>query len=141
MEYFLGSMITLLVMFITTRMVLPHTFQNSKTTIRYSQSHIFEIMRPLLPPPNSIERPKKRTQSSNYADRTNIRVVVIDSLAYWVKDNIFYVADMDGMDIQKDTARVVDTMNMDKVQLDKMLFIMDQLRDGKENDSGSSGNK
>jgi hypothetical protein len=29
---------------------------------------------------------------------------------------------------------------MDRVQLDKMLFIMDQLRDGKKDDSGSSGN-
>jgi hypothetical protein len=30
---------------------------------------------------------------------------------------------------------------MDKVQLDKMLFIMDQLRDGKQNDSGDSRNQ
>jgi hypothetical protein len=30
---------------------------------------------------------------------------------------------------------------MDKVQLDKMLFIMDQLRDGKKNDSGDSRNQ
>jgi hypothetical protein len=29
---------------------------------------------------------------------------------------------------------------MDKVQLDKMLFIMDRLRDGKNDDSGSTGN-
>jgi hypothetical protein len=32
-------------------------------------------------------------------------------------------------------------MGMDKVQFDKMLFIIDQLRDGKDNDSSSSGDK
>jgi hypothetical protein len=42
--------------------------------------------------------------------------------------------------VDKETTRRVDTMGMDKVELDKMLFIMDQLRDGKINDSGSSGN-
>ena len=53
---------------------------------------------------------------------------------------MFYMADIFQNDIQKDTARVVDTIGMDKVQLDKMLFIMDQLREGKNNDSGSTGN-
>jgi hypothetical protein len=30
---------------------------------------------------------------------------------------------------------------MDSVELDKMLFIMDRLREGLDNDSGSTGNK
>ena len=33
-------------------------------------------------------------------------------------------------DIDKDNAQVVDTMGMSKVELDKMLFIIDQLRKG-----------
>ena len=141
MEYFLGSVITLLAMFITTRLILPRSKQNIPSPFRYRQSHIFEIVKPLLPLIDFIERPKARRQSSEHVDKVNIRVIIVDSLAYWVKDNIFYVADIDGMEIQKDTARVVDTIHMDKVQLDKMLFIMDQLRDGKDNDSGSSRNK
>lgn len=60
--------------------------------------------------------------------------------AYWIKDNAFYEADLDGKNIDKESARIVDTMQMDKVQLDKMLFIMDQLRDGKSDDSGNPGN-
>jgi hypothetical protein len=47
---------------------------------------------------------------------------------------------MDGQHINKESTRRVDTMAMDKVELDKMLFIMDQLRDRNINDSGSSGN-
>jgi hypothetical protein len=45
---------------------------------------------------------------------------------------------MNGTEIDGANATLVDTMGMDKVQLDKMLFIMDQLRDGNKNDSGDS---
>ena len=42
--------------------------------------------------------------------------------------------------ISKDSAIQVDTIHMDKVQLDKMLFIMDRLREGINDDSRGSGN-
>jgi hypothetical protein len=41
--------------------------------------------------------------------------------------------------INKEAAEQVDTMGMDKVQLDKMLFIMDKLREGINDDSRGSG--
>ncbi len=141
MEYFLGSAITMLAMFFTTRFVFPRTKKYRTSRFRYSQTQIFETVKPLLPLLDFVEKPRVKRQSTNHVDKVNIRVIIVDSLAYWVKDNTFYVADIDGMEIQKDTARIVDTIHMDKVQLDKMLFIMDQLRDGKDNDSGSSGNK
>ena len=47
---------------------------------------------------------------------------------------------MDGNDIDNESARLVDTMSMNKVQLDKMLFIMDQLKEGDSNDSSGTGN-
>ncbi len=81
------------------------------------------------------------TQSSKHDEKVNIRVVILDNKAYFVKDGGFYCADVDGDSIDKQSATVVDTMGMDKVQLDKMLFIMDQLRDGKKNDSGDSRNQ
>jgi len=119
----------------------PEKYTKRVSNFRYSQSQIFETVKPLLPLLDFVEKPRIKRQSSVHVDKVNIRVIIMDNLAYWVKDNIFYVADMDGMDIQKDTARIVDTIHMDKVQLDKMLFIMDQLRDGKDDDSGSSRNK
>ena len=64
----------------------------------------------------------------------------MDDQAYWVKDNVFYTADMDEGDVNKNTTREVDTMTMNKVQLDKMMFIMDRLREGTFNDSGGTGN-
>jgi len=62
----------------------------------------------------------------------------MDNNAYWIKDNVFYMADMssDGM-VDKDTTRIVDTMAMNKVQLDKMMFIIDRLREDTYDSGGS----
>ena len=80
----------------------------------------------------------KTSQSSELEAKTNIRVIIVDGQAYWIKDNSFFVADLEGKNVDGSTARVVDTIHMDKVQLDKMLFIMDKLREGIEDDSRSS---
>jgi hypothetical protein len=81
---------------------------------------------------------KVRTQSRIHYDKTNIKVIIFDNDAYWIKDNIFYKAPLVNQLIDKEAAEQVDTIHMDKVQLDKMLFIMDKLREGIEDDSRSS---
>jgi hypothetical protein len=139
MEYFLGSAITMIAMFITTRLILPRKLNAKVNNFRYSQSHIHTLIMPLIPDIKSYKK-KMITQSSKHDERVNIKVVIFDNKAYFVKDGSFYSADMDGNFIDRQTATVVDTIGMDKVQLDKMLFIMDQLRDGKKNDSGDSRN-
>jgi hypothetical protein len=139
MEYFLGSVLTLIAMFITTRLVSSEKNLVKSNPFRYSQSHIHEVVSPLLPDLRDYRKPIKR-QSSNQEEKTNIKVVIFDNKAYFVKDGTFYCAEMHGTEIDGANASLVDTMGMDRVQLDKMLFIMDQLRDGKKDDSGSSGN-
>jgi len=139
MEYFLGSAITMIAMFITTRLILPRTLKTKTGNFRYSQSHIHTLVMPLLPDIRSYKK-KMITQSSKHDEKINIKVVIFDKKAYFVKDGSFYCADVDGDSIDKHSATLVDTIGMDKVQLDKMLFIMDQLRDGKKNDSGDSRN-
>jgi hypothetical protein len=139
MEYFLGSAITMIAMFVTTRLVSSASANKKNDSIRYSQSHIHMLVLPLLP---EIRQYKKNviTQSSRHEERKNIKVVIFDNKAYFVKDGTFYCAEMHGTEIDGANATLVDTMGMDKVQLDKMLFIMDQLREGKKNDSGDSRN-
>lgn len=80
----------------------------------------------------------KKTQSKMHHDKTNVKVIILDNQAYWIKDNIFYRAPLVDQLIDKDSAEEVDTINMDKVQLDKMLFIMDKLREGINDDSRGS---
>jgi hypothetical protein len=84
---------------------------------------------------------KNSTQSKKHYDKTNVKVIILDNQAYWIKDNIFYKAPINGQSIDKESAEEVDTINMDRVQLDKMLFIMDKLREGINDDSRGSGDE
>jgi hypothetical protein len=70
-----------------------------------------------------------------------IRVIVIGQEAYWVSDNIFYVANAIGGEVESTSARPVDVENMSKNDMEKMLMILDNLQNGNKNDSGSAGNK
>ena len=106
---------------------------------KYSQSTIHHIVSPFINQ-NNLIKPQKVTQTRKHYDKTNLRVIIVEDEAFWIKDNIFYTARMTNEGVDKETTSVVNTMNMDKVQLDKMLFIIDQLRDGKKDDSGSAGN-
>ena len=89
---------------------------------------------------NSSRRLKVKSQSQIQHDKTNIKVIIVDNSAYWIKDNIFYRAPLINQLIDKESAEQVDTIHMDRVQLDKMLFIMDRLREGINDDSRGSGN-
>lgn len=132
MEYFLGSLITLIVLF-----SIAKIFYNSnnpviyKNSFRYSQSHIHSIVSPFLAIV-PLQREEKEKQSKKHFDKTNVRVIILDGEAFWVKDNVFYTAQIGPEGIDSSTTTVVDTIGMDKVQLDKMLHIMDQLNDGKK---------
>ena len=90
---------------------------------------------------NSSRRLKVKSQSQIQHDKTNIKVIIVDNSAYWIKDNIFYRAPLINQLIDKESAEQVDTIHMDRVQLDKMLFIMDRLREGINDDSRGSGNE
>lgn len=137
MEYLIGSLATL-----STLGVFVFFLNRIKTKalkIRYSQSQIHKAISPFLPTNNEMSS-QKMTQSRIQNLKTNIKVIIIDNSAYWIKDNTFYTAYLstDGT-VDKDTTRIVDTMTMDSVELERMLFIMDKLREGLNNDSGSTG--
>ena len=87
-----------------------------------------------------IEKINRKSQSKIRQEKENVRVIIVENEAYWIKDNTFYTAPMVNNLIGKDYAMQVDTSTMDKVQLDKMLFILDKLREGISNDSRGTGN-
>ena len=132
MEYFIGSITTLLIFFIATKMIESSMPKKKDSVIRYSQSRIHDIIKPILPLVEYAPKKKVKRQSRNHNDKTNFKVLIVNNVAYWIKDNAFYMAPMDGPQLDKAQATVVDTMGMDKVELDKMLFIMDELRKDKE---------
>ncbi len=139
MEYFLAVGLTLLAAWSIIRL---NGYKVSKTlmNIKYSQSDIHESIRAFIPKKLN-NKEKIESQSAKHAASTMIKIIVIDDKAYWVKDNVFYFADTDNGDIISPTAEPVDIATMSKKDIDKMLFILDNLRKGIQNDSGSSGNE
>jgi hypothetical protein len=139
MDYFLGAVSTILIILFFAKTGKDDDYLIKRTTVRYSQSHIFELVSPFLKDVKVVKK-QKNTQSKKYYEKTNLKVVFIENNAYWIKDNVFYVANLENGMIDSESVRTVDTIGMDSVELDKMLFIMDRLREGLDSDSGSTGN-
>jgi gamma-glutamyl-gamma-aminobutyrate hydrolase PuuD len=134
MEYFLGSLITLLIMAYFSKRS-QQVMSKKLKSVRLSQSYIDslvsqKILDILLPPE------KKKTQSNNHFKKNEVRVIVVEGEAYWIVDQTLYVANMVDGAVDNDTTRKVDTMTMDDVQLEKTEFIVQKLTEGKGNDSG-----
>jgi hypothetical protein len=136
MEYVFAVSLTLLVSW---SIIKLNGYKVSKTltSIKYRQSDIHESMRVLVP--KKINNKKQiESQSAKHAASTMIKIMVVEDKAYWVKDNIFYFADALNGDIVTATAEPVNIEGMSKKDMDKMLFILDNLRKGIEDDSGGT---
>jgi hypothetical protein len=142
MEYLLGSFTTFALLIFFSMLFKNSINKNNinKNNVKYSQSHIFMHIKPLLPDMSNIKK-IKNTQSLDYERKINVKIIILDNYAYWIKENQFYKAEMVNNLIDPDTTTTVDTIGMDSIQLDKMLFIMDKLREGLDNDSGSTRNQ
>lgn len=140
MEYLIGFLSAFLLLYILVKLQTNKNIllETKIKPIRYSQSHIHSLVSPLLPDIKNFKKNIK-SQASLHESRFSIKVIIMDNKAYWIKDNIFYMADMilDGT-VDKETTRRVDIMGMNKVQLDKMMFIVDKLREGVLDDSGGT---
>lgn len=74
---------------------------------------------------------------------TSIRFLTMEGKAYWIQDSKVYVSELidgDLSSINESSTKVVDMMALDKVELDKMVFIVETLTEGLANDSRNSGN-
>jgi len=108
--------------------------------IRYSQTVIHESTKHLMEK-TAYERPTIVSQAMKHVENHMVKIIIIEGKAYWVKDNIFYTAETESGNIIPETAKPVNTEDMSKEDLDKMLFILDNLGKGKKkDDSSSSGN-
>jgi hypothetical protein len=137
MEFFVGAIVTLIVYITTFRIAKKNIPESQKVTITYSQSHIYELMKPYLEFEPYV-RPPKPSQSLSYINNAYIKVMIVKDKAYWIKNNKFYTAQVSQGQVKNETAKEVDTMSMNKVELDEMLFIVEKLREG-NNDNRSSG--
>ena len=137
MEYFAGALITLATVYVVNRLLNKQIAEDKKTVVRYSQSHIYKVAEKIILGP--ANPPKADSQSLRYQNNVYLKIVVAEDKAYWIKDNVFYVADIVDGNVDKETTKQVDTMSMDDVELKKMLVIVETLREGGANDGWGSG--
>lgn len=136
MEYFIGAIVAIGSYIVLMKHVNTLKVEEDSYTVIYSQSHIYEMIKPAMQAmPDMV--PDVPHQSTNYVKNVYMKIMVVKNKAYWIKDNRFIVADIVDGEVQKENAKEVDTMNMDKVELDEMLFIVEKLREG-EDDSRSA---
>lgn len=141
MEYLIGSLITICGMLMASRLGRK-AIQDKKAgqyRVVYNQSHVYKILRPYIMLESLINKQETKTQAKDYEASMYVRVMVVDNQAYWIKDNTFFTADMVDDSLDNDSTRTVDTMGMDDVQLKKMMFIVEKLTEGTQNDRGDSG--
>lgn len=139
MEFLLGVISTFLTIafvrrFILTQQLIKKTFI---PPLVYRQSHIkllTQVADQYLFVPAPIE-----TQSRKVLQKNQIRIIFSEHTAYWIKNNMLLQAAVTDGQVDESTTKVVDTMTMDKVELDKMIFIVQKLTEGITNDGGNSG--
>ena len=108
---------------------------------KYRQSSIYEMVKDVVPK-QRFDKPKVITQSQRHIQKNMLRVVIADGSAYWILNNVFYTANAINGRVDEETIKPLDIENMPIKELDKMLSILDDLKQGVgPNDSSSTGNK
>lgn len=140
MEFFLGIVFAVFAMAMINKYIInvSEIKKSKMNKIIYRQSHIFDLIRPAIPYiPHNLNA--RQTQARDHRASQSIKVVFTDDKAYWIKDNNFYEALHIHGQIDDSTTKTVDTMGMDKVELDKIIFIVEKLTEGTANDGRGTG--
>jgi hypothetical protein len=140
MQYLIASGLTLVVSWAI--LVIIKKRNNKKyLSLSYRQSDMHEILKYFFSL-NVQEKDKPLSQFQKRLDKSMLKVIVAEDQAYWVLDNVFYVADALDNQVDPETARPVNVENMSRLEMEKMLFILDSLKDGEvKNDRSGSGNE
>ncbi len=139
MEYIIGFLSAIVFVYFLVR--IQNKYDVLKVRLKFSKAtqsrnhYLFER------DVDVVQNKKKEVnrQSTKHDKNVNIRVIIMDNQAYWIKDNVFYTAELNHGIVDKETTKEVDTMTMNKVQLDKMIFIIDRLREEAFDDRWGSG--
>ena len=134
MEFFLGSLFMLITLF-----GFSFLFKKQPTSKKFqiinNQTRVYEMTKNF----NINKQTEKINQSSKHK-KTNkmVRILTINNVAYWIEKGNLYQADMVNKNILEETKKRVDTHSMDRVELDKIIFIVDKLTEGND-DSSNTG--
>jgi hypothetical protein len=106
--------------------------------IKYRQSNIHEIVKNVIPK-EMFEKPKKIRQSEKHTQKNMLKVIITDGMAYWTTNNVFYSARSINGRVDESTIKPLDVHDLSKKELEKMMDILDSLRNGVgKDDSGGA---
>jgi hypothetical protein len=130
-----------LAIFLSIIVIMKKINKRKNSYVIYRQSDIHKMLKYFFSL-NIETQSKPSSQLTKRLEKDMIRVIVVGSQAYWVSDNTFYVADALDGEVDTETARPVDVQSMSKLEVNKMLSILDSLTNGKVgNDRSSTGNE
>lgn len=144
MEYIIGIAIGIFSVLLVTTLMAKRIPVVRSMQLYSSQSRTYEMLKPAFEIMSFIKpAPALITQSTKHMAENSMRYLTMDDKVYWIRDNAVFVSEIvdgDISSINESTTKVVDMMALDKVELDKMVFIVEKLTEGLTNDSSNSGN-
>lgn len=141
MEYFLGSAVTLAILFVVYQQVQQDNKTTSKFKIKRSQSYIFSLLSPEYNGHNNFLRTPLNTQATDHLKKKEVKVVFHEDQAYWISNGTLLTADIINGQVDQNSTKRVDTMGVDKVELNKLSIIVEKLTEESVNDNRNSGNE
>lgn len=86
------------------------------------------------------ERKPLKTQATDFHDRIALKILILDDRAYWIEHSALYQADVINGQMDPSSTKVIDTMVLDGVELEKIIFVVDKLT-GRYDDEGRDSGK
>ncbi len=128
---------TLVSVYFMNRLVSRSRTINKKIkSVKFSQSYNAEVIKDFVPIVDLQPsfQTKKKTQAIEHFDKSSTRVLYMDGMAWFIKkingmDALFSAEIVDGF-FDESSAKRVDTMTMDDVELKKTIFIVEKLTEG-----------
>lgn len=126
MEYILGSLSTLIVVFFANMMARKKEKENRKLSVEFSQSYGWDLLKKYIIEEEVINL-KPESQSEKFIAKQYVRIVIVENEAYWIANNQLYVADYKDGIVDEDSTREVDTFSMGKDDIKKTMSIVERL--------------
>ena len=133
----MGCLITLVSLFVFNKMLKQITIDKINVPI-FTQSRKVELIRNYLVSKTNA-KPDVKTQSKEHVKKNSIKAFFWADNVYWVENGFLVTAKLINGSVDETTKKKVDTHSLDKVELDKITFIVDKLTEGNKDDSGNSG--
>ena len=138
MDYILGVITAVFAIYAVRRFWYPLS-KPKPVYVKYSQSHMFELIRPsiemMMSFPQYVE-----TQSRKHLERNIVNVLIYEDKAYWIRDNSVFVANVVDGAVDQQSAATIDAMKLDKLGLERLSFVIDKLTEGGRDDSRNPRN-